>query len=163
MNSNYVNLTIDGQSVKSQLGLSLLLAAREQGIDIPTLCHHDDLKPEGQCRLCVVEIGEPGRTRLVNLLHLSGEARTDRANRLGEGACKPGVWCWSCSWPRRRRPSLSRSWPQSMGSTRPASKRRTPRPAASSAPVRPHLPGSGGGERHFHGLPHPEENSGHAL
>ncbi len=61
-----LNLTIDGQTVKSQPGLSLLLAAREHGIDIPTLCYHDDLKPEGHCRLCVVEIGAPGRTRLVN-------------------------------------------------------------------------------------------------
>jgi len=61
-----LNLTIDGLAVKSQPGLSLLLAARKQGIDIPTLCFHDDLKPEGHCRLCVVEIGEPGRTRLVN-------------------------------------------------------------------------------------------------
>src|SRR5208337_614850 len=66
MNSNYVNLTINGQAVQSSPGLSLLLAAREQGIEIPTLCYHDDLKPEGHCRLCVVEIGEPGRTRLVN-------------------------------------------------------------------------------------------------
>jgi bidirectional [NiFe] hydrogenase diaphorase subunit len=61
-----INLTIDGLAVKSQPGLSLLLAARAQGIDIPTLCYHDDLKPDGRCRLCVVEIGEPGRTRLVN-------------------------------------------------------------------------------------------------
>ncbi|HEY9072554.1 MAG TPA: 2Fe-2S iron-sulfur cluster-binding protein [Desulfobaccales bacterium] len=61
-----INLTIDGLAVKSQPGLSLLLAARAQGIDIPTLCYHDDLKPDGRCRLCVVEIGEPGRSRLVN-------------------------------------------------------------------------------------------------
>ena len=61
-----LNLTIDGLAVKSQPGLSLLLTAREHGIDIPTLCYHDDLKPEGHCRLCVVEIGPPGRTRLVN-------------------------------------------------------------------------------------------------
>ncbi len=61
-----ISLTIDGLSVKSQPGLSLLLAARAHGIDIPTLCYHDELKPEGHCRLCVVEIGEPGRTRLVN-------------------------------------------------------------------------------------------------
>ena len=66
MNSNYVNLTIDGQTVQSPPGLTLLLAAREHGVEIPTLCYHDDLKPEGHCRLCVVEIGEPGRTRLVN-------------------------------------------------------------------------------------------------
>ncbi len=61
-----ISLIIDGLAVKSQPGLSLLLAAREHGIDIPTLCYHDDLKPEGHCRLCVVEIGQPGRTRLVN-------------------------------------------------------------------------------------------------
>jgi bidirectional [NiFe] hydrogenase diaphorase subunit len=61
-----IKLTIDGMTVKSQPGLSLLLAAREQGIDIPTLCYHDDLKPEGHCRLCVVEIGAPPHTRLVN-------------------------------------------------------------------------------------------------
>lgn len=61
-----ISLTIDGLSVKSQPGQSLLLTARAYGIDIPTLCYHDDLKPEGQCRLCVVEIGPPGRTRLVN-------------------------------------------------------------------------------------------------
>jgi len=61
-----INLTIDGLAVKAQAGQSLLLAARAQGIDIPTLCYHDDLKPDGRCRLCVVEIGQPGRTRLVN-------------------------------------------------------------------------------------------------
>jgi bidirectional [NiFe] hydrogenase diaphorase subunit len=61
-----INLTIDGLPAKSQPGLSLLLAARAHGIDIPTLCYHDDLKPDGRCRLCVVEIGEPGRSRLVN-------------------------------------------------------------------------------------------------
>jgi NADH dehydrogenase/NADH:ubiquinone oxidoreductase subunit G len=66
MNEETVRLTIDGLAVKSLPGLSLLLATRENGIDIPTLCHHDDLKPEGHCRLCVVEIGPPGHTRLVN-------------------------------------------------------------------------------------------------
>jgi bidirectional [NiFe] hydrogenase diaphorase subunit len=64
--SEMINLTIDGLKVTSSPGLSLLLAAREHGIDIPTLCFHDDLKPEGHCRLCVVEIGAAPRTRLVN-------------------------------------------------------------------------------------------------
>jgi bidirectional [NiFe] hydrogenase diaphorase subunit len=66
MSNDTVSLTIDGVPVTSAPGRSLLLAAREAGIDIPTLCYHDDLKPEGQCRLCLVEIGAPGRTRLVN-------------------------------------------------------------------------------------------------
>jgi bidirectional [NiFe] hydrogenase diaphorase subunit len=64
--SETINLTIDGVKVTSSPGLSLLLAAREHGFDIPTLCYHDDLKPEGRCRLCVVEIGEAPRSRLVN-------------------------------------------------------------------------------------------------
>jgi NADH dehydrogenase/NADH:ubiquinone oxidoreductase subunit G len=66
MISDTVSLTIDGLAVTSSPGRSLLLAAREGGIDIPTLCYHDDLRPEGQCRLCMVEIGEAPRTRLVN-------------------------------------------------------------------------------------------------
>jgi bidirectional [NiFe] hydrogenase diaphorase subunit len=66
MSNDTVSLTIDGMVVASAPGLSLLLAAREHGIHIPTLCYHDDLKPEGQCRLCLVEIGEAPRTRLVN-------------------------------------------------------------------------------------------------
>ncbi len=66
MSNDTVSLTIDGVPVSSVSGRSLLLAAREAGFDIPTLCYHDDVKPEGQCRLCLVEIGEPPRSRLVN-------------------------------------------------------------------------------------------------
>ena len=61
-----IELTIDGRSVAAPEGTSLLQAARSHGIDIPTLCSHEELKPEGQCRLCMVEIGALGRTRLVN-------------------------------------------------------------------------------------------------
>jgi NADH dehydrogenase/NADH:ubiquinone oxidoreductase subunit G len=37
-------------------GTTLLSAARELGIDIPTLCHHEGLPPEGSCRLCLCEV-----------------------------------------------------------------------------------------------------------
>jgi bidirectional [NiFe] hydrogenase diaphorase subunit len=66
MSDDLVRLTIDGLAVTSSPGRSLLLAAREAGIHIPTLCYHDDLKPEGQCRLCLVEIGAAPLSRLVN-------------------------------------------------------------------------------------------------
>ncbi len=66
MSQELLSLTIDGVPVKSVPGRSLLLAAKDAGIDIPTLCYHDDLKPEGQCRLCMVEIGETPGSRLVN-------------------------------------------------------------------------------------------------
>ena len=61
-----VYLTINGVKVRAPQGQSLLMTLREQGLDIPTLCHHCDLPSEGQCRLCVVEIGEWPRTRIVN-------------------------------------------------------------------------------------------------
>jgi NADH dehydrogenase/NADH:ubiquinone oxidoreductase subunit G len=61
-----VYLTVNGIKLRAPQGQSLLLTLRQQGIDIPTLCHHADLPSEGQCRLCVVEIGEWPRTRIVN-------------------------------------------------------------------------------------------------
>jgi len=66
MKNDLVNLTIDGKPVQVAPGTTLLLAAKANHIDIPTLCYHPELKPEGHCRLCVVEIGEAPRTRLVN-------------------------------------------------------------------------------------------------
>jgi len=49
-------LTVDGVEVKAKEGATVLQAARDAGIYIPALCSHPDLKPMGQCRLCVVEI-----------------------------------------------------------------------------------------------------------
>jgi NADH dehydrogenase/NADH:ubiquinone oxidoreductase subunit G len=60
-----ISLTIDGQRVQAIEGSSILEAAREHGIEIPTLCHHEALEPYGSCRLCVVELGTPRGPRLV--------------------------------------------------------------------------------------------------
>jgi len=49
-------LTIDGQEVKAKEGVTVLEAASEAGIYIPTLCYHPSLAPYGACRLCIVEI-----------------------------------------------------------------------------------------------------------
>ncbi|MGQ9920554.1 MAG: 2Fe-2S iron-sulfur cluster-binding protein [Desulfobacca sp.] len=61
-----VSFYINGLYTTAPVGTTLLQAARSMDIDIPTLCYHPDLKSEGQCRLCLVEIGEWPRTRLVN-------------------------------------------------------------------------------------------------
>jgi formate dehydrogenase beta subunit len=53
---NTVGLTIDGREVEVRKGTTVLEAAREAGLYIPTLCHHPDLPPYGACRLCIVEI-----------------------------------------------------------------------------------------------------------
>jgi len=60
-----VNLTIDGKTVEAEEGAMLLKVAREAGSDIPSLCHNDEVKPYGACRMCMVEVEERGRKRLV--------------------------------------------------------------------------------------------------
>lgn len=51
-----VNLKINGQAVSVPEGYTVLQAAREAGIDIPTLCYLKDASETGSCRMCVVEI-----------------------------------------------------------------------------------------------------------
>ena len=53
---NTFNLTIDGIIVEARQGMTVLQAAREAGLYIPSLCAHKELSPYGACRLCVVEI-----------------------------------------------------------------------------------------------------------
>jgi formate dehydrogenase major subunit len=50
------NITINGQKISAKAGITVLQAAREAGIDIPTLCDHPALSPVGACRMCIVEI-----------------------------------------------------------------------------------------------------------
>lgn len=51
-----IKLTINGVEVVAKKGATVLEAALNAGIYIPTLCYDPDLKPYGGCRLCVVEI-----------------------------------------------------------------------------------------------------------
>ena len=51
-----VTLTIDGKAIQVEAGISVLDAARQNDIFIPTLCHDPELTRPGGCRLCVVEI-----------------------------------------------------------------------------------------------------------
>lgn len=50
-----INLFINDQKVSVQEGTTVLAAAKELKINIPTLCNHDDLCVAGNCRVCVVE------------------------------------------------------------------------------------------------------------
>lgn len=56
-----VGLTIDGETVTVPAGLNIMDAADRQGVFIPRLCHHPELKPFGACRLCLVEDEKTGR------------------------------------------------------------------------------------------------------
>jgi len=51
-----IDLTIDGNPVRVEEGTTILEAAREAGIRIPTLCYLEGLQAIGACRVCVVEV-----------------------------------------------------------------------------------------------------------
>ena len=51
-----VNIKINGQSLSVPANYTILQAAREANIDIPTLCYLKDISETGSCRMCVVEI-----------------------------------------------------------------------------------------------------------
>jgi len=61
-----ITLKINGLNVSVEKGSTLLDAARFLGFPVPTLCHMDGLSPYGACRLCVVEIGEGPKAKLVS-------------------------------------------------------------------------------------------------
>ncbi len=59
-------LRIDEKDVSARAGQTILEAARENGIAIPTLCHLEGLSNVGACRLCLVEVAAVGGgTRLM--------------------------------------------------------------------------------------------------
>jgi len=60
-----ISLEINGLGVSMEPGTTLLEAAEFLGFPIPTLCHMEGLTPYGACRICVVEIGEGERAKLV--------------------------------------------------------------------------------------------------
>jgi coenzyme F420 hydrogenase subunit beta len=61
-----ITLKINGVAVQAERGTTLLEAAQFMGFPIPTLCYMEGLSPYGACRLCLVEIGDGGRSKLVS-------------------------------------------------------------------------------------------------
>jgi NADH:ubiquinone oxidoreductase subunit E/ferredoxin len=62
-----VNVTIDGTPLSGKQGMTILEAAQQVDIEIPTLCHQEGITPSGNCRICVVEV--EGSPRLVGSCH----------------------------------------------------------------------------------------------
>jgi len=51
-----VNFIIDGQQVSVEQGATLLKAAQQIGVEIPTICFHEATTSNALCRICVVEV-----------------------------------------------------------------------------------------------------------
>ena len=62
-----IHVVIDGLKAEGEPGETILAVAGRMGIQIPTLCHREELKPSGVCRICVVEV--EGAPRLVASCH----------------------------------------------------------------------------------------------
>jgi len=60
-----VKRTIDNKAVEAEAGWTILDAANQAGISIPTLCYHEALSSTGSCRLCTVEIVTDGKSDLT--------------------------------------------------------------------------------------------------
>lgn len=51
-----MNARINGKSCAFEPGEYLIDVAKREGFDVPTLCHHEGLRGQGSCRVCVVEL-----------------------------------------------------------------------------------------------------------
>ena len=61
-----ITMRINGLDVQAEEGWTILETCKFYGIEIPTLCYNEGLTPYGACRLCIVEIGEGERAKVVS-------------------------------------------------------------------------------------------------
>lgn len=87
--SENISLTIDGKRVTVEKGVTILDAARDNGIEIPTLCHDKRVEIYGACGLCVVEAqGNPKLLRACSTKAVDGMAiLTDTPRVLSSRKC----------------------------------------------------------------------------
>ena len=60
-----IPVIIDGLRIETDQGNPIIRAIKKAGFYVPTLCHHESLKPYGSCRLCMVEVTQNKQKRLV--------------------------------------------------------------------------------------------------
>lgn len=56
MNTPSVNFTLDGEALSAYESETILQAAKRHGKEIPHLCYKEGMRPDGNCRACVVEV-----------------------------------------------------------------------------------------------------------
>lgn len=78
-----IKLTINGTEVTASLGDTLLDVAKANGIEIPTLCHHESVKVYGACSLCLVEAeGMPKLMRACSTKATDGMVINTESDRV---------------------------------------------------------------------------------
>jgi ferredoxin len=51
-----ITFSLDGRTIEARPGETILQVAERHGVEIPRLCYMDGMRPDGNCRVCVVEI-----------------------------------------------------------------------------------------------------------
>ncbi|MFO7611268.1 MAG: NADH-dependent [FeFe] hydrogenase, group A6 [Clostridia bacterium] len=74
-----INLTVNGKSVSVRDGATILDAAKQLNIKIPTLCHLENIHKTGSCRICMVEV-EGARTLQASCVTPASEGMVVRTN-----------------------------------------------------------------------------------
>lgn len=78
-------LSIDGKDAGARADETILEVARENGIEIPTLCQVDGLSTVGACRLCIVEVKGTNKLLPACTTHVSdGMEVTAHSDRLAQ-------------------------------------------------------------------------------
>ena len=78
-----VKLKIDGKEVQIEKGATILAAAEQAGVKIPTLCYLKKVSPTGACRICVVDIaGVDKPMTACNTVAVDGMVVTTQSERL---------------------------------------------------------------------------------
>ncbi|MEN6350938.1 MAG: NAD(P)-binding protein [Syntrophomonas sp.] len=78
-----INVKIDGKECQAPAGWTILQIARENGVNIPTLCHDERVKPYGSCGLCVVEVeGNRNLVRSCSIEAAEGMNISSRTERV---------------------------------------------------------------------------------
>src|SRR2546426_8991495 len=51
-----VEFSLNGQAVTARSDETIIQAAKRHGVDIPHLCYQEGMRPDGNCRVCMVEV-----------------------------------------------------------------------------------------------------------
>lgn len=83
-------LTIDGQEITVEDGLTVLQACEQAGVEIPRFCYHERLSVAGNCRMCLVEM-ERSPKPIASCAMPAGEGMVIRTNTPGVKKARNGV------------------------------------------------------------------------
>ena len=60
-----MKIIIDQQELEVNPGVTILEAARQHGVNMPTLCYHEAFGGQGMCRMCMVEVTKGNSRQIV--------------------------------------------------------------------------------------------------